>query len=114
QGDIRLLGRTLSELKLKESLTIKNGDSILVSLPQKDSVNRVIDLGLFGADNKLLAERLVYLPVPEKYHITFHFDKASYTSREKVRADIMVTDGKGNNIPTNLSVAVVAKQTLDP
>lgn len=113
QGNIVLLGRTLSELKLNKPLTLKSGDSVLVSLPQNDSVNHVIDLGLFDADNKLLAERLVYLPVSEKYHITFHFDKASYTSREKVRADIMVTDVNGNPISANLSVAVVAKQTLD-
>ncbi len=114
QGNILLLGRTLSELKLNKNLNLKNGDSILVSLPQNDSVNHIIDLGLFGADNNLLAERLIYVPVPEKYHITFHFDKSGYTSREKVLADIIVTDVNGNNVSANLSVAVVAKQTLDP
>jgi hypothetical protein len=114
QENVVLLGRTLSELKFNKPLTLKSGDSVLVALPQNDSVNHVIDLGLFDADNKLLAERLVYLPVPEKYHVTFHFDKAGYTSREKVRADIMVTDVNGNRVSANLSVAVVAKQTLDP
>lgn len=114
QGNIVLLGRTLAELRLNKRLTLKTGDSVLVSLPQNDSVSHVIDLGLFGEDNKLLAERLVYLPVPKKYRVTFHFDKSSYTSREKVRADIIVTDINGNPVSANLSVAAVAKQTLDP
>lgn len=112
--NVLLLGRTLSDLKLKKKLNLKSGDSILVTVPQNDSVNRVLDLGLFSTDNKLLAERLVYMPVPQKYRITFQFDKASYTYREKVRAEILVTDVNGNNISANLSVAVVAKQTLDP
>ncbi len=114
QGDLLLLGRTQSELELNKTLTLKNGDSILVPLPRNDSLNHVIDLGLFSADHKLLAERLVYFPVPEKYHITFQFDKTSYTSREKVKANIMVTDVNGNNVSANLSIAVVAKQTLNP
>jgi hypothetical protein len=112
--NVFLLGRTQSDLKLNKKLKLKSGDSILITLPQNDSVNRVLDLGLFDTDNKLLAERLVYMPVPKKYRITFQFDKASYTSREKVRAEILVTDVNGNNVSANLSVAVVAKQTLDP
>jgi hypothetical protein len=114
QENVVLLGRTLSELKLQESLTVKRGDSVLVVLPKNDSLNHIIDLGLFSADKKLLAERLVYLPAPAKYRVAFRFDKVSYRSREKVRAEITVTDEKGKNVSSNLSVAVVAKQALSP
>lgn len=109
-----LLGRSLSELKFSKNLSLKSGDSIRIPLSKNDSVNHIIDLGLFDTNNKLLAERLVYLPVPEKYRIKFQFDKARYLSREKVKASISLTDVNGNNIPANLSVAVVAKQMLDP
>jgi len=113
-GNVVLLGRTLSELILNKPLTIKSGDSVQVPLPQNDSVNHIVDLGLFDEGNKLLAERLVYLPVPEKYHVAVDFTKSNYTSREKVRAAITVTDANGHPVSANLSVAVVAEQTLDP
>lgn len=113
-GNTFLLGRTLSELKFSKNISLKSGDSIRIPLPKNDSVNHIIDLGLFDTNNKLLAERLVYLPVPEKYRIKFQFDKASYSSREKVSASISLTDLNGNDIPANLSVAVVAKQMLNP
>ncbi|MEN0054532.1 MAG: hypothetical protein AAGC65_12745 [Mucilaginibacter sp.] len=112
--NVVLMGRTISALKFNRSLTIKSGDSVRVVLPQNDSVNHVIDLGLFDENNKLLAERLVYIPTAEKYHVSLRFDKTSYKSRGKVRADIAVTDGNGSPVAANFSVAVVANQTLDP
>lgn len=113
QGTVVLVGRTGSELKLNKPLTLKSGDSVLVPLPY-DSLDHIIDLGLFDADKSLLAERLTYLPVPERYHVTFNFDKAAYTTREKVRADIIVTDLNGKPVIANLSVAVVATNTCNP
>lgn len=113
-GNVTLLGKTLSELKINRSLTIKSGDSVRISLPQNDSINHVVDLGLFDDNQQLLSERLVYLPVPEKYHIAVTYSKPGYTQREKVRADITVTDANGQLVPANLSAAVVAAQTIDP
>lgn len=113
-GKVMLMGRTLTDLKLSKTLTVKSGDSVLVPLPQNDSIDHVVDLGLFDWDSRLQAERLVYLHVPEKYRVTFHFDKTDYSSREKVRAEIRVSDMHGTPVAANLSVAVVAKQALDP
>lgn len=109
-----LAGRTLTELKFNKSLTIKNGDSVRVDLPQDDSLNHILDLGLFDEGNKLLNERFVYLPAPEKYHVAVKFDKSDYAAREKVRATIAVTDAQGKPVAANLSVAVIGKATLDP
>ena len=112
--NVVLLGRTLTALKMHMPLTIKSGDSVQLVLPKNDSLNHILDLGLFSDENRLLAERLVYVPAQEKYRVIFNFDKTAYKAREKVRAEITVVDAKGNKVESNLSIAVVAKHTLDP
>lgn len=85
---------------------LEPGDN-LVRIPLNNLPAGVLQLSLFDADGVGHAERLVFVNKNKKLSITLKTDKANYLPREKVTAQITVTDDKGRPVKTTLSLTAV-------
>jgi len=116
QGSVRdafLVLRSPDEIVYSKPVALMSGDSVLLKIPVNDSLNKLLNVSLFDMTGNLLCERMVYRPKKENYRVRISFDKAGYLTREKVKAKILATDNNGRPVKANLSVGVVARQTLN-
>ena len=66
----------------------------------------VAHLTLLNADKQPLNERIVYIDQGDQLHINTHSIKKSYTTRDSVGLDFLVTDQDGKPVRASFSVAV--------
>ncbi len=78
-----------------------------VNIPVSSLPAGVLHLSLFDADGVGHAERLAFVNKNKKLNIIIKTDKTNYLPREKVTAQITVTDDKGRPVKTTLSLTAV-------
>lgn len=86
--------------------SIEPGDNF-IKVPVQNMPAGVLHLSLFDADGIGHAERLVFVNKNKKLNISIKTDKTNYLPREKVTAQITVTDDKGRPVKTSLSLTAV-------
>ncbi len=85
---------------------LEPGDN-LIRIPTNNLPAGVLQLSLFDTDGVGHAERLVFVNKNKKLNVTIKTDKTNYLPREKVTAQITVTDDKGRPVKTTLSLTAV-------
>lgn len=85
---------------------LEPGDNY-IRIPTNNLPAGVLQLSLFDAEGVGHAERLVFVNKNKKLNVTIKTDKANYLPREKVTAQITVTDDKGRPVKTTLSLTAV-------
>lgn len=86
--------------------SIEPGDNY-IKIPVQGLPAGVLHLSLFDAEGVGHAERLVFVNKNKKLNISIKTDKNNYLPREKVTAQITVTDDKGRPVKTTLSLTAV-------
>lgn len=86
--------------------TLEPGDNY-IKIPVNNLPAGVLHISLFDAEGVGHAERLVFVNKNKKLNITIKTDKTNYLPREKVTAQISVTDDKGRPVATTLSLTAV-------
>lgn len=81
-------------------------DSLEIALPEKEFPQGMAEVTLFGGDMKPLAERLVYVNLERKLHITTKLLKPVVGLREKQSVKLKVVDGEGKPVTAHLGVSV--------
>ncbi|GEC71354.1 hypothetical protein SAMN05443543_10599 [Flavobacterium flevense] len=83
---------------LKKELTIK--------IPIKELPQGIAEVTLFNENALPIAERLVYVNQEQQLTIQTELDKSSYTTREKAKLKIKVTDQNGQPIVAHLGLSI--------
>ncbi|MFA9187902.1 hypothetical protein AAGV33_13995 [Flavobacterium sp. FBOR7N2.3] len=83
---------------LQKELTIK--------IPLKEVPQGIAEVTLFNENALPIAERLVYVNQEQKLTIQTELDKSSYTTREKAKLKIKVTDQNGQPIIAHLGLSI--------
>lgn len=78
-----------------------------VKIPLGNLPAGVLHLSLFDAEGIGHAERLVFVNKQKQLNIAIKTDKVNYLPREKVTAQITVTDDKGRPVQTTLSLSAM-------
>ncbi len=117
---LKLFSTATQKLVLK----VTHGSKILYEKPIESSQTDIdlhtekfpIGISKFSIINMstrtIEAERLVFLNAHKQLQVSIALDKPVYKTREKVKATIRTTDGFGNPIPANLSVAIADHKLL--
>ncbi|TWF32794.1 hypothetical protein FHW36_11348 [Chitinophaga polysaccharea] len=82
------------------------GDSMEVKIPIQNSAPGVGEVTLFDAQQRPMAERLVYLHPDRQFHISFSQVKNEYAPKEQVALKIKTTDDSGMPVPAVFSLCV--------
>ncbi len=83
-----------------------NRKNVLLQIPRANLPEGIVQFTLFSPTGQPLAERLAYSSKNQVLHIQAQPNKKAYKPRELVNLDLTVTDGAGQPIAANLSVAV--------
>lgn len=109
--DIELCGSDVQETIFSKSLQLKKG-SQNIEIPIADFPKGIAKFTVQSKTGAYIAERLVFLHYDQKLDITITPDKKTYGTREKVDVLVSTKDQNGNNVPANLSIAVVDNKLL--
>lgn len=112
-GQIVLVLRNAEAIISSQQMAVPGGDSTTISLPLNSKRKEVVSAAIFNTDGQLMAERIFMSKPADDYTFTLKTDAASYGMRKKVNLDFNITDSEGNPVESNLSVAVVEKNTID-
>lgn len=82
------------------------GDSMDVKIPIQNAPLGIGEVTLFDAQQRPIAERLVYLHPERQFHISFSQVKSEYAPKEKVSLKIRTTDDNGTPVPAVFSLCV--------
>lgn len=77
------------------------------ALDVKDFPIGIAKITLFDRRHKPQSERLVFVNPHQKLNIKIEMPRKSYQPREKVKAEILTTNEKGQPVSANLSIAIV-------
>ena len=77
-----------------------------MTFPSKDFPSGVLQFVLFDEQLKPISERLIFNKNDDQDRLIFSLDKLYYQKREKITAEIQVTDPDGNPMAGHVSVAV--------
>jgi hypothetical protein len=103
---VALAGQMRGTMYYGAEQDLEPGDNY-IRIPVYNLPAGVLHLSLFDADGVGHAERLVFVNKNKKLNVTIKTDKANYLPREKVTAQITVTDDKGRPVKTTLSLTAV-------
>ncbi|NLR62584.1 hypothetical protein HGH93_31115 [Chitinophaga polysaccharea] len=81
-------------------------DSMEVKIPIQNAPLGIGEVTLFDAQQRPIAERLVYLHPERRFHISFSQVKDEYAPKEKVALKIKTTDDNGMPVPAVFSLCV--------
>ncbi|RMB58539.1 hypothetical protein EAX61_09560 [Dokdonia sinensis] len=109
--DIELCGSDAQETIFSNGYSLKKG-SQQVEVPIFAFAKGITKFTLQTTSGDHIAERLAFVHYDQKLDITITPDKETYGTREKVDVLITTKDQNGNNVPANLSVAVVDNKLL--
>lgn len=103
--DANILVRTTAKIHQKINLNLKQGWNSL----DINTKNFPVGIHSFSlvVENKIVAERLVFLNYQDGLKIEIKTDKETYLPREKVKVSIVTKDKNNAPIPSNLSVSVL-------
>ncbi|WP_028296014.1 hypothetical protein [Olivibacter sitiensis] len=108
-----LVLRSATDILWDRTINIKNGDSILLTLPEIDSAKQVLGLSLFDHRDSLHIEKLFLSRDKENYHVEISFEKKDFGTGQKVKSYIHIADAAGRPVVCNLSVSVASTRTID-
>ncbi|OJJ23036.1 hypothetical protein BKI52_01400 [marine bacterium AO1-C] len=83
-----------------------------ISINVKDFPVGITKITLMNKARNQMCERLVFVNPHQQLNVQVKMPRKSYQPREKVTAEILTTNEKGEPIPANLSVAVVDDKIL--
>lgn len=110
--------------KTKCEVLIRNNDKVYTSIPvnAKKGINDIsiptsrLPVGLYAvslvADNKIYAERLIFINYQDGLKIEIETDKKEYLPREKVLVSVTTKDKNDKPIASSLSVSVADEKIL--
>ncbi len=81
-------------------------------LSKKRFPTGIVQFTLFAADNRPVAERLVFIQKNDQMKIAVSTNSPSYKKRERVQMTLNVTDGEGKPAQGNFSVAVTDEKSM--
>ena len=94
------------------SIKLRKGDNA-ITIPTNDMPAGVARITVFDERSRAVAERMALVNPDKTLRIQLDTDKDQYQPREQVALDVTVTDGDGNPVKTDLSLAVVDDQLLN-
>ncbi|PXY45916.1 TonB-dependent receptor plug domain-containing protein [Flavobacterium hydrophilum] len=108
--DAKVLIRNIAKVHQSVGLNLKPGWNSL-DIKTKDFPVGIQSFSLL-VENKIVAERLVFLNYQDGLRIEIKTDKQTYVSREKVKVSIVTKDKNNVPIASNISVSVVDSKLL--
>ncbi|GGF10913.1 TonB-dependent receptor plug domain-containing protein [Flavobacterium limi] len=108
--DAKVLIRNIAKVHQSVNLNLKQGWNLL-DIETKDFPVGIQSFSLL-VENKIVAERLVFLNYQDGLKIEIRTDKQTYLPREKVKISIVTKDKNNAPIASNISVSVVDSKLL--
>lgn len=109
-SNAELLIRNQDKVYQSTALKLKNGSNTLSIETDK------LPMGVYAVsmvvNDKIYAERLVFINYQDGLQIEINSDKKQYKPREKVKVSIITKDKNNKPIASNLSIAVVDEKLL--
>lgn len=109
-GVITIAGRHAGKSYYKQTITLKDGKAT-VTMPKKDFPQGIANITLYDESMHPHCERLVCIENNHPLNITVFADKQAYSSKEKVRIDITVTDAQQRAVKAALSLSATDVST---
>lgn len=114
-GSVELVLRSFNKVLWSRSVQVAAGDSLRLVLPADSMPRGVLSLAVLGAGGIAEAERY-FMHDPGKGGasvVNVEIAKVRFGAHHRVKATVTVSDQDHHGIKANLSVAVVAAQTLE-
>lgn len=78
-----------------------------IRLPSDQLDMGVATLSLLGENGEVLSERLIFIGSQDQLKVDISLDQAEYLPRDQVKVKLRVSDGQGNPVQGNFSLAAI-------
>lgn len=93
---------------------VDNIKSISLQIPKSELIEGVLNLVLFDAENKPVAERLLFIHKEDEISVSIKKTSGPTKTRDKVDLEIEVNDSYGKLIPSSISLSVIDSELIPP
>ena len=110
---LTLKARSYGKLTFQQTLQLK-GSTAAVIIPASQLPGGICSITLYDAQQKPNCERLIYNDHFAKINLKLNLNKSTYTTREQVVANVLLTDSKGQSLGSNFSMSAVDAGLVAP
>lgn len=110
---LTLKARSFGRVTFQQTLQLK-GNTAAVIIPTAQLPGGISSLTLYDAEQKPNCERLIFVNNFDQINLKVTFNKSTYTTREQVQANVILTDKKGQALGSNFSMSAVDATLVAP
>ncbi|MEJ6979427.1 hypothetical protein WG906_03140 [Pedobacter sp. P351] len=113
-GNALAVLRSGNKIILSKKISLPKDDSTTITFSNDSIPESLLSLALFDQSGQLRAERIFFNRPNNEHHLEIKTDAKMYGTRKKVTVTFNASDNTGSPVASNLSVAVVEKNSIDP